>query len=106
MDDLLNNAKKNGYAVGYFESWNLESTQAVIDAAVETWSPVIIGFGGYYGVSLDSIKFYAAIGKAAANKVQVPVSLLFNEAKSFDQIMEAIRRIQRCILGHIRFAAE
>lgn len=92
MNDLLNNAKKNGYAVGYFESWNLESTQAVIDAAVETQSPVITGFGGYYGVSLDSIKFYAAIGKAAANKVDAPVSLLFNEAKSLDQIIEAIRR--------------
>ena len=31
---------------GYFESWNLESLQGVIDAAEETRSPIIIGFNG------------------------------------------------------------
>jgi len=91
MNDLLDNAKRDRYAVGYFESWNLESTQAVIDAAVETESPVIIGFGGYFGISLESIRFCASIGKAAAKKARVPVALLFNEAKDFCQIIEAIR---------------
>src|SRR5919108_2016303 len=31
--DLMKEAERGGYAVGYFESWNLESLQAVTDAA-------------------------------------------------------------------------
>ncbi len=30
---LIRRAVEGGYAVGYFESWNLESLQGVIDAA-------------------------------------------------------------------------
>jgi fructose/tagatose bisphosphate aldolase len=33
MRTLLSHARKNRYAVGYFESWNLESILAVKDAA-------------------------------------------------------------------------
>ncbi|WP_219857218.1 class II fructose-bisphosphate aldolase, partial [Candidatus Hakubella thermalkaliphila] len=46
MPNLLAEAEKGGYAVGYFEAWNLQSLEAVMDAAEETRSPVILGFGG------------------------------------------------------------
>jgi len=32
---LMSRALKGGYALGYFESWNLESLQGVLDAAEE-----------------------------------------------------------------------
>ena len=42
--ELMAHAESEGYAVGYFESWNLESLLAVADAAERTRSPVILGF--------------------------------------------------------------
>src|SRR4030067_112474 len=41
-------AARGGYAVGYFESWNLESLMAVGDAAEAMRSPVLLGFSGIY----------------------------------------------------------
>lgn len=39
---LMQQARHHDYAVGYFESWSLESIQGVIDAAQATRSPIII----------------------------------------------------------------
>ena len=33
IDRLMKAAQRHDYAVGYFESWNLDSLQGVIDAA-------------------------------------------------------------------------
>ena len=46
--ELMAEARRGGYAVGYFESWNLESLLAVADAAEAERSPVILGFSGIY----------------------------------------------------------
>ena len=46
ISELIQSARKQRYALGYFESWNLESFQGVLDAAEMTSSPVIIGFNG------------------------------------------------------------
>ena len=48
FNTLMRDAVAGGYAVGYFESWNLESLLAVADAAEATRSPVILGFSGIY----------------------------------------------------------
>ena len=40
--------RSENYAVGYFESWSLESLQGVVDAAEESRSPVILGFNGAF----------------------------------------------------------
>lgn len=45
---LLKHAEENQYAVGYFESWNLESTLGVVRAAEALKSPVMIGVCGTY----------------------------------------------------------
>ena len=46
LRDLLAAARTAGYALCYCESWNLESFQAVVEAAEELQSPVIAGFNG------------------------------------------------------------
>ena len=33
---LMADCQEGGYAIGYFESWNLESLQGVLDAAEQT----------------------------------------------------------------------
>ncbi len=43
---MMRRAIEGKYAVGYFESWNFESLQGVVDAAEETRSPIILGFNG------------------------------------------------------------
>jgi fructose/tagatose bisphosphate aldolase len=46
--DLLADARRGRYAVGYFESWSLESLLAVADAAEAQCAPVVLGFSGVY----------------------------------------------------------
>jgi len=84
-----------GYAVGYFESWNLESLQGVIDAAEQTRSPIIVGFNGGFlsaGERLagERLSWYAALGRAAAESASVPCGFLFNECPSDDWLVLAI----------------
>jgi fructose-bisphosphate aldolase class II len=92
MSELLEDAKVNRYAVGYFESWNLESVRSVVATANEERSPVIIGFNGSilerrgYG-----LEYYASVGRVAVELAQVPVSLILNEASSYEQIVRGIR---------------
>ena len=73
-----------GYAVGYFEGWNIESLQGVIDAAEQTHSPIIVGFNGGFLSATDRLagkrlSWYAALGRAAAESAPVACGLLFNE---------------------------
>ena len=92
---MIKSARAEGCAVGYFESWNLESLQGVIDAAEQTRSPVIIGFSGDFMFHAgrkaeDRLSWFAALGKAAAASASVPTALIFNECGIDDRIREAI----------------
>jgi fructose/tagatose bisphosphate aldolase len=93
---LIAGAQREGYAIGYFESWSLESLQGVIDAAEQTRSPVIIGFNGEWladraGASFGELKLYAALGRAAAVEAKVPMGFIFNECPNDDWIEQAIQ---------------
>ena len=92
---MLRRAAEGGYAVGYFESWNLESLQGVIDAAEETRSPIIIGFNGDFlsrstRMAAERLAWYAAMGRAAAESAAVPCGLIFNECPRDDWVRAAI----------------
>jgi fructose/tagatose bisphosphate aldolase len=91
----MEDAERGGYAVGYFESWNLESLLAVADAAEATRSPVLLGFSGLYlthpaRVQQDPLAGYAALGLEVCRALKVPSALLFNESPDFDQVIAAI----------------
>jgi fructose/tagatose bisphosphate aldolase len=92
---LMQHARHHDYAVGYFESWSLESVQGVIDAAEATRSPIIIGFNGEWlaereGASAQELRLYAALGRAAAIDAGVPVGFIFNECPNDDWVEQAI----------------
>jgi ketose-bisphosphate aldolase len=94
MQELLAEARRGGYAVCYCEAWNLESFEAVLDAAEEVESPVITGFNGGFLChperSLpESLACYAGLG-AALKESSVPASFLLNESDDFAQIREAV----------------
>ena len=90
-------AESGNYAVGYFESWNLESLLAAADAAEEARSPVILGFSG---ISLthpnrivhNPLSVYAAMGLDVCRRLSVPACLLFNESPSLDSVLDSIKR--------------
>jgi ketose-bisphosphate aldolase len=93
--DLVRDAHAKEYALGYFESWNLESLQGVLDAAEQTDSPIILGFNGDFMSHSDRrlperLRCYAALGKAAASGATVPCALIFNECPRDDWVREAL----------------
>jgi ketose-bisphosphate aldolase len=93
---MMERANRGNYAVGYFESWNLESLQGVIDAAEETHSPVIIGFNGAFlsgpdRLARERLAWYGALGKAAAESASVPCGFIFNECPADDWVRQAVR---------------
>jgi fructose/tagatose bisphosphate aldolase len=92
---LMADAEAGGYAVGYFESWSLESLLAVAAAARAARSPVILGFSGIYlthpgRAYADGLSVYAATGLEICRKLSVPACLLFNESPQFDAVLEAV----------------
>jgi len=85
LTSLLRHALENGYAVGYFEAWNLESLLAVKDAAEQAESPVIIGFNGKFLGNkhrrvMENINHYGSLGRSVAENARVPMALILNEA--------------------------
>ena len=84
INEMMVHARQNGYAVGYFESWDIASMEGVLDAAEQTRSPVIVGFNGEFlsNSNFDKqnrLKIYGAMGRAAAESAQVPCAFVFNE---------------------------
>lgn len=95
ISELLQHARKHRYALGYFESWNFESLQGVLDAAEATRSPVIIGFNGEFLSHPDRklserLQCYAGLGKAAAASADVPCGLIFNECPDDKWVRDAV----------------
>ncbi len=95
VEELLRSARVGGYALGYFESWNLESLQGIVDAAEQTCSPLIIGFNGEFlarpgRLAQERLGWYGALGREAAESASVPCSLMFNECPSDDHVKQAV----------------
>ena len=92
---LLADACAGGYAVGYFEAWDIYSLEAVAEAAEAENVPVILGIGGvmmdpgwFDGGGLERL---AAAGLATAQMTRVPTAFILNEVATFGQIMRGIR---------------
>ncbi|MBA3775803.1 MAG: class II fructose-bisphosphate aldolase [Betaproteobacteria bacterium] len=91
---MMDAARHCGYAVGYFESWNLESLQGVVDAAEQTCSPVVLGFNGDFlsrpnRATQERLELYAAMGRAACAAASVPCALIFNECPRDEWVRRA-----------------
>ncbi len=87
---ILKKAQEGKYAVGAFNFNNLEFLQAIIEAAEELESPVIlqVSEGGmrYMGLS-----FLEGIVREVLPKVKVPVAIHLDHGSHFDVVVSAIR---------------
>jgi fructose/tagatose bisphosphate aldolase len=112
FNDLMRDAEKGLYAVGYFESWDLESLQAVADAAEALHSPVLLGFSGIYlhhpeRLTRERLSVYAALGNEVCRQISVPACLLFNESPHLERVLEAIdlQRTSRGPAKQVRYTS-
>lgn len=91
VKEILDKAKSGGYAVGAFNTVNLETTRAIVDAAKEMNSPVIIqatektmeyaGGRGIFHLIKNDAEFYAP---------EIPIGIHLDHGHSFEIIQRAI----------------
>jgi ketose-bisphosphate aldolase len=95
FNDLMTHAESEQYAIGYFESWSLESLMAIADAAEATQSPVLLGFSGIYlnhpeRVRNEMLSVYSTMGLEICHQISIPSMLVFNESPHLEWVQEAI----------------
>ena len=90
LHEILNDAKKGRYAVGFFNAVNVEQARAVINTAEEMRSPVIVGTAEILlpVTSLDVVAEYLI---PMARKAGVPVCVHFDHGLSFERCIQAVR---------------
>ena len=87
---LLLDAQKGGYAIRAFNVENMEMVQAVVAAAEELQSPVILQTTPSTVKYADLAYFYANV-KTAAEKASVPIVMHLDHGNSFELAMQALR---------------
>ena len=87
--ELLNRAMAEGYAVGAFNTNNLEITLSIVEAAAAERSPLILavspGAMKYAGVA-----YLAAIARVASESVDVPMSLHLDHGTTLEEVKAAL----------------
>lgn len=87
--DMLLRARDGHYAVGAFNVENLEFVMAVIRAAEERKSPVILQTTPGT-IKYSNLKYLAAMCTVAAEEASVPVALHLDHGDSFERCMQAM----------------
>lgn len=88
--EILKKAQEGKYAVGAFNVENMEMVMAVIEAAEELNSPVIMQTTPST-VKYAGIDYYLSNVSSAAKKSRVPVAMHLDHGSSFDLAMQALR---------------
>jgi fructose-bisphosphate aldolase, class II len=92
MREMLSQALEEKYAVGHFNINNLEFAQAILQAAEEEQSPVILAVSPGYIPHLGGLRTVAAIVKELIKEynITVPVALHLDHGSSYEQCLQAI----------------
>ena len=92
MTEMLKKGKAEGYAVGQFNLNNLEFTQAILQAAEEEKSPVILGVSEGAAKYMGGFKTVVKMveGLLEDYKITVPVAIHLDHGSSFEKCKEAV----------------
>jgi len=90
QSDLLLAAQAGGYAVGAFNAENMEILQAVVEAAEEPRSPVLLQTTPSM-LKYASPELFFGMANALAQKASVPVSLHLDHGSSFALAAQCVR---------------
>jgi len=90
LREVLNAAEKGGYAVGAFNANNMEIVQAIMQAAAEERSPVILQ-ASQGAINYAGLDYIVAMVKTGARGTDVPVVLHLDHGTDFLQVMRCMR---------------
>jgi fructose-bisphosphate aldolase, class II len=92
MNEMLNKALAEGYAVGQFNVNNLEWTQAILAAAEEEKSPIILGVSEGASRYMGGYKVVTAMEEALIEEmgITIPVAIHLDHGSSFAKCKAAI----------------
>lgn len=90
LNDVLKKAQKEHYAVGLFNTTDTDMLEAVISAAEELRSPVIVGTAEVL-LPYGELKLIAPSIIAAAKRASVPVVVHYDHGLTFERCMEALK---------------
>lgn len=90
LSEILKDAQKRKYAVGGFDSWNLESIKAIANSADKCDSPAVI-LAEVPEIDFVGMDYYISIAKMAAEKARVPIAIQYNETSDFNLAIKAIK---------------
>ncbi len=89
LNDVLPKARDGHYAVGLFNTTDTDMLQAVISAAEDLKSPVIIGTAEVL-LPFGELSLIAPSVLAAARRASVPVVVHYDHGLTFERCMEAL----------------
>ena len=90
LNDVLFDAQKNKYAVGLFNTTDTDMLEAVISAAEELRSPVIIGTAEVL-LPYGELSLIAPSLVEAARRATVPVVVHYDHGLTFERCLEAMK---------------
>lgn len=90
LNEVLKKAQKEKYAVGLFNTTDTDMLQAVIEAAEESRSPVILGTAEVL-LPYGELKLIAPSVIAAAKRASVPVVVHYDHGLTFERCLEALQ---------------
>jgi len=91
LQEVLTNATKQRYAVGMFDVHNLEMTKAVIQAAEQEKSPVILALAEVHCTSVDILEELSNIMVHAARRASIPVCVHFDHGTELENLIRVMR---------------
>lgn len=87
---MLDDARKNHYTIGAFNVLNMETIQAVVSAAEEKESPIILST--YYPhVAYAGADYLQALACTAAKKSKVPICISLDHGNNYEAALECIK---------------
>ncbi|MDI3534959.1 MAG: fructose-bisphosphate aldolase, class, partial [Thermosediminibacterales bacterium] len=86
VKDILLEAQKGKYAVGAFNTNNMEIVKAIVEAAEEEKAPVILQ-ASQGALKYAGIDYIVGMVKAACETATIPIALHLDHGTSFEQIM-------------------
>ena len=89
LNDVLHKAKKEGYAVGLFNTTDTDMLEAAISAAEEMNSPIIIGTAEVL-LPFGELKLISPSIIARAKEAKVPVVVHYDHGLTFERCKEAL----------------
>lgn len=90
ITEILNDAKRRGYAVGAFNIHTMEVCQGVIRAADRENAPVILQIN-QGTIKYAGARYITAVAKVAAESTKVPVAIHLDHGTSFEVVMRSIQ---------------